>query len=59
MLVITRKSQERIRIGKDVEIVVLSVYGQQVKLGIFAPTDKTIRRPETWKSPAGLSMQVR
>lgn len=44
MLVITRKSQERIVIGEDVEIVVLSVQGRRVKLGVRADADKRIQR---------------
>lgn len=46
MLVLTRKSNERILIGNDVEVVVLSVQGQRVRLGIIASPDKTIRREE-------------
>jgi carbon storage regulator CsrA len=44
MLVITRKCTESIVIGKDVELVVLSVQGQRVKLGIVAAAAKRIRR---------------
>lgn len=44
MLVMTRKSQERIIIGDDVEVVVLSVQGQRVKLGIVAAAEKRIMR---------------
>ncbi len=46
MLVLTRKNQERILIGDDVEIVVIGVEGQRVKLGISAPSDKRIVRTE-------------
>ena len=46
MLVLTRKIQERIVIGDDVEIVVLGVQGQRVKLGIQASPDKRIQRGE-------------
>jgi carbon storage regulator len=46
MLVLTRKSNERILIGNDVEVVVLSVQGQRVRLGIIAASDKAIRREE-------------
>jgi carbon storage regulator CsrA len=51
MLVLTRKDNERIVIGDDVEVVVLSVQGQRVKLGILAPRDKQIRRSETFAAP--------
>lgn len=36
MLVLTRKENERIMIGDGIEIVVLAVHGQRVKLGIQA-----------------------
>jgi carbon storage regulator len=59
MLVITRKNQERIRIGQDVEVIVLSVQGQRVKLGIVAPIEQTICRPQMSKPPVRLSLQAR
>lgn len=59
MLVITRKNQERIRIGKDVEVVVLSIQGQRVKLGIVAAADTNIRRAEILSAPARLGVAIR
>jgi carbon storage regulator CsrA len=44
MLVLTRKINEHITIDGDIEIVVLSVAGHRVKLGIVADADKPIRR---------------
>ncbi|MBM7577748.1 carbon storage regulator CsrA [Jeotgalibacillus terrae] len=46
MLVLTRKTGEAIRIGDDIEITVLSVQGDQVKLGIDAPKHIDIHRKE-------------
>jgi carbon storage regulator len=46
MLVLTRQESERIMIGDDVELVVLGVQGQRVKLGIRAARDQRIRRGE-------------
>ncbi|TFE03943.1 carbon storage regulator CsrA [Jeotgalibacillus salarius] len=46
MLVLTRKTGEAIRIGDDIEITVLSVQGDQVKLGIDAPKHVEIHRKE-------------
>ena len=37
MLILTRKSGETIRINDDISVTVLSVSGQQVRLGITAP----------------------
>ena len=47
MLVLTRKTDERIAIGDGVELVVLSIRGNRVRLGITAPADTSITRPPT------------
>ena len=44
MLVITRKRQERFSIGHDIEVTVLKIQGNRVKLGIQGPADVPIRR---------------
>jgi carbon storage regulator len=46
MLVLTRKSGESIRIGDDVEVRVVSVRGQKVRLAIEAPREISVRRTE-------------
>lgn len=46
MLVLTRKLDEGIFIGKDVKITVIEITGNQVKLGISAPKDVSIFREE-------------
>lgn len=46
MLVLSRKKEETIRIGDQVEVKVLSVNGNQVRLGLTAPRDITIMRGE-------------
>jgi carbon storage regulator len=46
MLVLSRKSGERILIGEDVEVVVLDVQGDRVKLGFIAPRYVPIFRAE-------------
>ena len=46
MLVLTRKVGERILVGKDVEIVLLSVGGRRAKVGVTAPSDITVLREE-------------
>ena len=46
MLVLSRKVGERIVIGNGVTVMVLAVHGQQVRLGIEAPRDVSIRREE-------------
>ena len=46
MLVLTRKTDEAIVIGNDIEIIVTRVDGENVKLGIKAPREVTIYRKE-------------
>ncbi|MBH5320622.1 carbon storage regulator CsrA [Paenibacillus sp. GSMTC-2017] len=48
MLVLSRKIDESIMIGNDVEIIVLGVEGDNVKLGIRAPKDVSIYRKEIY-----------
>jgi carbon storage regulator len=50
MLVLTRKLQEAIKIGDDIELTVLSIDGEQVKLGISAPKNVEIHRKEVFLS---------
>ncbi|MBO8157634.1 MAG: carbon storage regulator CsrA [Bacillaceae bacterium] len=49
MLVLTRKINESIQIGDDVEVKVVSVDGDQVKLGISAPKHVDIHRLEIYQ----------
>jgi carbon storage regulator CsrA len=46
MLVLTRKNGETIHIGDGIEVKVLSISRNVVKLGFSAPTDVAIRRQE-------------
>ena len=46
MLVLSRKPYESVRIGEDIEIVVLEVHGDRVKLGFAAPAEVPIHRGE-------------
>ena len=48
MLVLTRKVQQSIVIGDDIEVVVLEVRGEQVRLGIRAPKDVSVHRKEIY-----------
>ena len=50
MLVLTRKTNESIKIGEDIEITILSINGDQIKLGINAPKDVEIHRKEIYLS---------
>lgn len=46
MLVLTRKTKEAIKIGNDIEISILAIQGDQVKIGITAPNSIEIHRKE-------------
>jgi carbon storage regulator len=49
MLVLTRKVHQSIVIGEGIEVVVLEVRGEQVRLGIRAPKDVTVHRKEVYQ----------
>ena len=49
MLILTRKIGESLIIGDDVEITVLSVIGNQVKLGVNAPKEIAVHRQEIYE----------
>ncbi|GIK77787.1 MAG: carbon storage regulator [Acidobacteria bacterium] len=46
MLVLTRKTNQSIKIGENIEITVLSVSGDKVRIGIEAPRDISVFRRE-------------
>lgn len=46
MLVLTRKNGESIKIGDDIEITIVSVKNDQVKIGIKAPKSVEVFRKE-------------
>lgn len=50
MLVLSRKLNESIIIGENIEVRVLSIEGEQVKLGIVAPKNIKIHRREVYES---------
>ena len=49
MLVLTRRIGERLRIGNDIELVVLEVHGRDVRLGVTAPPGVSIHREEIYR----------
>jgi carbon storage regulator len=48
MLVLTRKRNESIMIGDDIEVSVLAVAGEKVRIGIEAPRDIPVFRKEVY-----------
>jgi len=49
MLALTRKKGESIIINDNVEVIVLGVQGEQVKLGIVAPKSIPVHRKEIYE----------
>ncbi|HNH11374.1 MAG TPA: carbon storage regulator CsrA, partial [Leptospiraceae bacterium] len=49
MLVLARRLNQSILIGEEVEIVVVEIKGDQVKLGIKAPKNVSVHRAEVLK----------
>lgn len=48
MLVLTRKKEQSIIIGDNIEITIVDIQGDQVRLGINAPKNITIFRKEVY-----------
>jgi len=48
VLVLTRRTNQSIKIGDDIEITVIEVRGDQVRLGITAPRDIAVHRKEIY-----------
>lgn len=50
MLVLSRRASEKIKIGDDIEIIVVDVRGDNVRLGITAPPEMPVHREEIWNA---------
>ncbi len=50
MLVLTRQTEESIIIGDDVEIVIVGISGNRVRLGINAPRCISVHRKEVYET---------
>jgi len=48
MLVLTRKSNQSIMIGDEIEVSVLAIMGEKVRIGIQAPREVPVFRKEVY-----------
>ena len=48
MLILTRKVGETLKIGHEITVTVLTVKGNQVRIGITAPEDVQVHRQEIY-----------
>lgn len=49
MLILTRRIGESIRIDDDIQVTVLSVKGNQVRIGVTAPNAVEVHRQEVYE----------
>jgi carbon storage regulator len=49
MLILTRRVGETVVIGNDVDVTVLGIKGNQVRLGVKAPREISVHREEIYK----------
>ena len=53
MLILTRRIGETIMVGDDIEVMVVNVNGNQVRLGIAAPREIPVHRKEIYQRMEG------
>ncbi len=58
MLILTRKIEEEIQIGTDIQIKILSISEGQVKLGISAPGSVAIFRSEIYEKVKQVTIEA-
>ncbi|MFK5948138.1 MAG: carbon storage regulator CsrA [Methylococcales bacterium] len=49
MLILTRKENESLYIGDDIEVTVLAIKSNQIRIGINAPKDIEVHREEVYR----------
>jgi carbon storage regulator len=49
MLILTRRANEKLMVGDDVTVTVLSISGNQVRIGVNAPRHVPVHREEIYE----------
>ncbi|HEY5774680.1 MAG TPA: carbon storage regulator CsrA [Xanthomonadales bacterium] len=49
MLILTRRTGEKLVIGENVTVTVLGIKGNQIRIGIEAPRDVSVNREEIYQ----------
>ena len=50
MLILTRKTNEKIKIGNEITISIIEIHGDQVKIGVDAPKEVRVFREEVYQA---------
>ncbi len=48
MLILSRKTDEKIKIGEDITLTIIEIRGDQVKIGVAAPKNVKVFRQEVY-----------
>ena len=50
MLILSRKIDEKIKIGEDITLTIIEIRGDQVKIGVEAPKNVKVFRQEVFNA---------
>lgn len=50
MLILTRKTEQQIKIGEDITLTIIEVKGDQVRIGVEAPKSVKVFRQEVYSA---------